>query len=176
LMALLTFPHSGNAAEHVTAVTVAYKDKLDLSIGVAVGSSIQYVVAALAPSLAKCGSRVALFIIPVLVLLGWCLDKPLSLLFDPFQSIVLFLSVLIVNYTTVRHATAAYSRTDSCWSSSKTHGRTVSRLRASKSYRLTRSAGLEGAILVMVYIIIATVVWFLPENSSTSVLFESQCT
>jgi Ca2+/Na+ antiporter len=50
-MALLTFPHSGNAAEHVTAVTVAYKDKLDLSIGVAVGSSIQYYVALAIPTL-----------------------------------------------------------------------------------------------------------------------------
>jgi calcium/proton exchanger cax len=34
-------PIVGNAAEHVTAVTVAMKNKMDLSIGVAVGSSIQ---------------------------------------------------------------------------------------------------------------------------------------
>lgn len=37
---LILLPIVGNAAEHVTAVTVAYKDKLTLSIGVAVGSSI----------------------------------------------------------------------------------------------------------------------------------------
>ena len=37
---LILLPIVGNAAEHVTAVTVAYKDKLNLSIGVAVGSSI----------------------------------------------------------------------------------------------------------------------------------------
>jgi len=81
---LILLPIVGNAAEHVTAVTVAYKDKLDLAIGVAVGSSIQ----------------IALFVIPLLVIIAWGLDKPLSLLFDPFQSVVLFLTVLLANYTT----------------------------------------------------------------------------
>jgi len=80
---LILLPIVGNAAEHVTAVTVAAKDKLDLSIGVAVGSSIQ----------------IALFVIPVLVLLAWALGKPLSLLFDPLESVVLFLAVLLANYT-----------------------------------------------------------------------------
>lgn len=37
---LILLPIVGNAAEHVTAVTVSVKDKLNLSIGVAVGSSI----------------------------------------------------------------------------------------------------------------------------------------
>lgn len=41
----------------------------------------------------------ALFVIPLLTILGWILDKPLSLLFDPFISVSLFLSVLIVNQT-----------------------------------------------------------------------------
>jgi len=79
---LILLPIVGNAAEHVTAVTVSVKDKLDLSIGVAVGSSIQ----------------IALFVIPVLVILGWIMGKPLTLLFDPFESIVLFLSVLTVAF------------------------------------------------------------------------------
>ncbi|KAF5377375.1 hypothetical protein D9757_008035 [Collybiopsis confluens] len=72
----------GNAAEHVTAVTVSVKDKLTLSLGVAVGSSIQ----------------IALFVIPLIVTLGWILGKPMTLLFDPFESITLFLAVLTVNY------------------------------------------------------------------------------
>lgn len=79
---LILLPIVGNAAEHVTAVTVSVKDKLDLSIGVAVGSSIQ----------------IALFVIPMLVILGWILGKPLTLLFDPFESIVLFLAVLTVAF------------------------------------------------------------------------------
>lgn len=56
---LILLPICGNAAEHVTAVTVAGKDKLDLSMGVAVGSSIQ----------------IALFVIPLLVLIGWWAGK-----------------------------------------------------------------------------------------------------
>ena len=38
---LIVLPVVGNAAEHVTAVTMAAKNKMDLAIGVAVGSSIQ---------------------------------------------------------------------------------------------------------------------------------------
>jgi len=79
---VILLPIVGNAAEHVTAVTVSVKDKLNLSIGVAVGSSIQ----------------IALFVIPLIVTLGWILNKPLTLLFDPYESIALFLSVLTVNY------------------------------------------------------------------------------
>ncbi|KAI0635672.1 calcium/proton exchanger [Trametes polyzona] len=79
---LILLPIVGNAAEHVTAVTVSVKDKLTLSLGVAVGSSIQ----------------IALFVIPFIVTLAWIMGKPLSLLFDPFESIVLFFSVLVVNY------------------------------------------------------------------------------
>jgi len=79
---LILLPIVGNAAEHVTAVTVSVKDKLTLSLGVAVGSSIQ----------------IALFVIPFIVTLAWIIGKPLTLLFDPFESIVMFLSVLTVNY------------------------------------------------------------------------------
>lgn len=56
---LILLPIVGNAAEHVTAVTVSVKDKLDLSIGVAVGSSIQ----------------IALLVIPFIVVLAWILGK-----------------------------------------------------------------------------------------------------
>lgn len=80
---LILLPIVGNAAEHVTAVTVSVKDKLTLSLGVAVGSSIQ----------------IALFVIPFIVTLAWIIGKPLTLLFDPLESIVLFLAVLTVNYT-----------------------------------------------------------------------------
>jgi len=79
---VILLPIVGNAAEHVTAVSVSVKDKLTLSLGVAVGSSIQ----------------IALFVIPFIITLGWILDKPLTMLFDPFESVALFLSVLTVNY------------------------------------------------------------------------------
>lgn len=79
---LIVLPIVGNAAEHVTAVTVAGKNKMDLAIGVAVGSSIQ----------------IALFVTPVIVLLGWALQKELSLYFSLFETISLFVSAFIVSY------------------------------------------------------------------------------
>ncbi|KAJ7158812.1 Calcium/proton exchanger [Mycena filopes] len=79
---IILLPIVGNAAEHVTAVSVSVKDKLTLSLGVAVGSSIQ----------------IALFVIPFIITLGWILGKPLTMLFDPFEAISLFLAVVTVNY------------------------------------------------------------------------------
>lgn len=80
---LILLPIVGNAAEHATAVTVACKDKMDLAIGVAVGSSMQ----------------VALLVIPFAVILGWILGlNDMNLSFDGFQVAVLFVSVLLVNY------------------------------------------------------------------------------
>ncbi|POS82617.1 hypothetical protein EPUL_004305, partial [Erysiphe pulchra] len=79
---LIIIPVVGNAAEHVTAVTVAAKNKMDLAIGVAIGSSIQ----------------IALFVTPFVVLLGWCMGKELSLLFTLFETVSLFVSAFIVNF------------------------------------------------------------------------------
>ncbi|KAL7950164.1 Ca2+ transporter [Trichoderma barbatum] len=80
---LILLPIVGNAAEHATAVTVAIKDKMDLAIGVAVGSSMQ----------------VALFLIPLLVVIGWGMGKDeMNLSFDTFQVAVMFVAVLLVNY------------------------------------------------------------------------------
>jgi Ca2+:H+ antiporter len=79
---LIILPIVGNAAEHVTAVTVASKNKMDLAIGVALGSSIQ----------------IALFVTPLIVLLGWFLNRDMSLYFSLFETISLFASAFIVNY------------------------------------------------------------------------------
>ncbi|KAF4996754.1 hypothetical protein FGRMN_4318 [Fusarium graminum] len=80
---LILLPIVGNAAEHATAVTVAIKDKMDLAIGVAVGSSMQ----------------VALFLIPLLVIIGWGMgNDDMNLSFDLFQVATMFVAVLLVNY------------------------------------------------------------------------------
>ena len=80
---LILLPIVGNAAEHATAVTVACKDKMDLAIGVAVGSSMQ----------------IALLVIPFTVVLGWCIgNENMNLAFDGFQIAVLFVAILLVNY------------------------------------------------------------------------------
>jgi Ca2+:H+ antiporter len=91
---LILLPIVGNAAEHATAVTVAIKDKMDLAIGVAVGSSLQ----------------IALLVLPLMVVIGWIgLGQPadMTLNFDGFQIAVLFISIILVNYLIqVSHFTA----------------------------------------------------------------------
>jgi Ca2+:H+ antiporter len=75
---LIVLPILSNAAEHATAVIVASKGKFDLAMSVAVGSCIQ----------------IALFVVPVLILVAWGIGKPLTLLFDPVETIVRVLHVV----------------------------------------------------------------------------------
>jgi Ca2+:H+ antiporter len=77
---LILIPIIGNAAEHATAVVVALKNKMELAIGVAIGSCLQ----------------IALFVTPALVLLGWATDRPMDLQFAPFEVAIFFLSVFVV--------------------------------------------------------------------------------
>ncbi|KAK5945644.1 hypothetical protein PMZ80_002849 [Knufia obscura] len=79
---LIILPIVGNAAEHVTAVTVAYKNKMDLAINIALGSSIQ----------------IALFVTPLMVLLGWAIGAEMSLYFSLFETMSLFGAAFVVNY------------------------------------------------------------------------------
>jgi len=78
---VILVPIIGNAAEHATAVTVAMKNKMDLSLSVAVGSSMQ----------------IALFVAPVLVIVGWVVGQPMDLDFEPFELVAVAVSVLIAN-------------------------------------------------------------------------------
>ncbi len=70
----------GNAAEHSTAIFVAMRNKMDLAMTIAVGSSTQ----------------IALFVAPLLVFLSWGVGKPMSLVFNGFELAAIALSVLIV--------------------------------------------------------------------------------
>ncbi len=79
---LILLPIVGNAAEHVTAVVVALKDKMDLAIGVAIGSSMQ----------------IALLVTPFLVILGWLMGEEMTLKFETFETAVFFLAVVVTNY------------------------------------------------------------------------------
>ena len=78
---VILLPIIGNAAEHFTAVTVAMKNKMDLSVSVAVGSSMQ----------------IALFVAPVLVITGWIIGQPMDLNFNPFELVSVAVAVLIAN-------------------------------------------------------------------------------
>jgi Ca2+:H+ antiporter len=70
---VMLVPLIGNVAEHLVAVQVALQNKMDLSLGIAVGSGLQ----------------IALFVAPVLVLLGTVMGHPMNLVFHPFELIAL---------------------------------------------------------------------------------------
>ena len=75
----------GNAAEHSTAVIVALKNKMDLALGIAVGSSLQ----------------IALLVAPVLVFASYAFGSPLDLIFTPFEVAAVTISVVIVGFVAV---------------------------------------------------------------------------
>ena len=79
---LILLPVVGNAAESMTAISAAIENKMQLAIGIAAGSSLQ----------------IALFVTPFLVVLGWIINQPMTLSFDLFETILLSVSVLIMNY------------------------------------------------------------------------------
>lgn len=70
----------GNAAEHSTAILVAMKNKMDLALNIAIGSSMQ----------------VALFVAPVLVFISYLFGRPMDLIFTPLEVIAVVVSVVIV--------------------------------------------------------------------------------
>jgi Ca2+:H+ antiporter len=75
----------GNAAEHWVAVLVAVKDKMDLAVNIAIGSSAQ----------------IALFVAPVLVLTSFVLGPhPMALVFNGFELGGILLAIIIANHVT----------------------------------------------------------------------------
>lgn len=77
---IILVPIIGNAAEHSTAVMMALKNKMNVAIEIALGSSLQII----------------LFVTPVLILLS-LLFTPMSIVFNTFELVALFLSVIIAN-------------------------------------------------------------------------------
>jgi Ca2+:H+ antiporter len=73
----------GNAAEHWVAIYFAAKDKMDLSVNIAIGSSAQ----------------IALFVAPVLVLLSFVVgDHPMALVFNGYELVAVLLAILVSNF------------------------------------------------------------------------------
>jgi Ca2+:H+ antiporter len=72
----------GNAAEHSTAVLMAMKNKMDLSINIALGS----------------GSQIALFVAPMVVFASFAIGKPMNLCFTPLEILSIVVSVIILSF------------------------------------------------------------------------------
>ncbi len=79
---VILLPFFGNAAEHFTAVIVAGKDKMDLSLAIAIGSSVQ----------------IAVFVAPLMVIFAWVMGVNLSLEFGILETAATFMSVLVANF------------------------------------------------------------------------------
>jgi Ca2+:H+ antiporter len=82
---VMLIPLVGNIAEHLVAVQVALANKMDLSLGIAIGSGLQ----------------VALFVTPVLVFAGILLDQKMTLVFNTYELLALVAAVLIAVLITV---------------------------------------------------------------------------
>ncbi|KAJ9183239.1 hypothetical protein P3X46_007124 [Hevea brasiliensis] len=81
-ISVILLPIVGNAAEHASAIMFAMKDKLDLSLGVAIGSCTQ----------------ISMFVIPFCVVVGWLMGQPMDLNFQLFETATLFVTVLVVAF------------------------------------------------------------------------------
>jgi Ca2+:H+ antiporter len=77
---IILIPIIGNAAEHSTAIVMAMKNKMDVALEIAIGSSLQII----------------LFVAPVLIFLS-LLFTPMSIVFNEFELIALIVAVLIAN-------------------------------------------------------------------------------
>ena len=81
-ISVILLPIVGNAAEHASAVMFAMNNKMDISLGVAVGSSTQ----------------IALLVIPFCVIVGWFMNKPMDLNLQMFETATLFTTVITVAF------------------------------------------------------------------------------
>lgn len=79
-IATIVVPIIGNAAEHASAIVFAFKNKLNITLGVAVGSSTQ----------------IGLMVLPLLVVIGYFEGRPLTLCLGAMEGTSLMLSILIV--------------------------------------------------------------------------------
>ena len=78
---VILLPLFGNAAEHFTAVSVAAKNKMDLSFAISIGSSTQ----------------IAVFVAPLMIMVAWMWGVPLTFEFGILETIAVFLAVSIAN-------------------------------------------------------------------------------
>ncbi|XP_078165056.1 vacuolar cation/proton exchanger 2-like [Carex rostrata] len=90
-ISVILLPIVGNAAEHASAIMFAMKDKLDITLGVAIGSSTQ----------------ISMFVIPFCVVIGWMMGKQMDLNFQLFETATLFITVLVVAFM-LQEGTANY--------------------------------------------------------------------
>jgi len=78
----ILLPIVGNAAEHAAAIIFAWRNKMEICLGSAVGSAVQ----------------ISVFVIPLCVMIGWFMGKPMTLNFHIFETALLLLTVICVAF------------------------------------------------------------------------------
>ena len=91
IMSHMVWSFVGNAAEHASSIVAACKNKCDLSLGIAVGSSTQ----------------ISLCVLPLLVIIGWGMDRPMTMNFEPYEAFTLVTTVMILGFA-ITHGTATW--------------------------------------------------------------------
>ena len=84
-LGIIIIPIIGNVAEHLVAAQVALKNKMELSLAISVGSSLQ----------------IALFVAPLLVFISLLMNNPLTLVFNQFELIAMMAAVLIAGFVSL---------------------------------------------------------------------------
>ena len=80
-LGIIIIPIIGNVAEHLVAVQVAVKNKMELSLEIALGSSLQ----------------IALFVAPILVFVSLLFGQPLNLVFNQFELLAVIAAVIVAS-------------------------------------------------------------------------------
>jgi len=78
---VILIPLFGGVVEYIAVITFARKNKMDLAVSVAMGSSLQ----------------IAMFVAPVLVFAGFLMGQPMNLEFEPFELVAVAMAVLVTN-------------------------------------------------------------------------------
>jgi Ca2+:H+ antiporter len=81
-IATILIPIASNAPECATVIGSSRNGRIDFAVAVIVSSILQ----------------IALFVVPVLVLLGWAIGREMTLNFETFQTVILFLAIILVNH------------------------------------------------------------------------------
>lgn len=81
-ISVILLPIVGNAVEHAGAIIFAYRNKLDISLGVALGSATQ----------------IAMFVVPLSVIISWIIGVKMDLDFSPLETTALALSIIITAF------------------------------------------------------------------------------
>ncbi|XP_059626492.1 vacuolar cation/proton exchanger 3-like isoform X3 [Cornus florida] len=82
-ISIILLPIVGNAAEHAGSVIFAFKNKLDISLGVALGSA----------------SQISMFVVPLCVIVAWIMGIPMDLNFNLLETGSLAFAIIIVAFT-----------------------------------------------------------------------------